>query len=363
MGLDRFGEAVENPKCNDGPEVGGVGWGTNVSVEITYGSTTGFVRTMMNPDGDDTPWDQRRPPVGNVCADIWGVPNDLDDTAHDWVDVGTSDWSGECWFRYHPPFGFGTTWPNLSYNSTQCMLVGFFGTVGESHGIILAGSTVAAKFSEWGGATYNCTGTLASLNGQWQHLAVTMDRDGLMSLYIDGVAVGTVDISGSAAYDVTGANAGRRYAHINGYPVGGTRNFYTSGFMAGWAFHRRVLTAAEIRAAWIGRKMTLTPDTEHHVWCAHQQWDFTTPFDPNATDNNGTIGFMTNDASPYVGHGMVIDGWNRESYTYYRSDSTSGPPANYMIDWSAQRKHVLLYNNGGIAGPLMTFDDTWSRRQ
>jgi len=113
------------------------------------------------------------------------------------LDIGTSDWSFSCWFK---------TTANLSSSSNLYTIFSNGSSTTAGIDIILRGST------PWNGILVRlCDGSsyydfkpesdLSSTisNGAWHHLAVTLDRDGDLVIYLNNSAVQTVSIAAHAA--------------------------------------------------------------------------------------------------------------------------------------------------------------------
>jgi hypothetical protein len=87
------------------------------------------------------------------------------------------------------------------------------------------GNVLTFKFSDGSAPSYTPANTTTSLQNVWRHFAVTVDRNGYATTYLNGVADGTpVDISGLTS----GANAvslylGRDGTNFGQVDLGGVR--------------------------------------------------------------------------------------------------------------------------------------------
>lgn len=97
------------------------------------------------------------------------------------------------------------------------------------------------------GSTYIRNSAMTAVVGKWYHVAVTMDRDGLMSLYVDGVLDNTLSISAENATNITNTEV----FNIGGNNSGG--NTFFGGVADDARLYNRVLSAAEILAIYQAR--------------------------------------------------------------------------------------------------------------
>jgi len=152
------------------------------------------------------------------------------------LDIGTSDWSFSCWFK---------TTASLSSSSNLYTIFANGSSATAGIDIILRGSTL------WNGILVRlCDGSsyydfkpdsdLSSTinNGAWHHLAVTIDRDGNLVIYLDASAVKTKSITAYSAKNFY-SSYDHKIGVLNfGYSFDGTLDEI--------GIWKRVLTLAEI---------------------------------------------------------------------------------------------------------------------
>ncbi len=111
---------------------------------------------------------------------------DLGDVA----DMGTSDYSVSLWFK--------TTDTNYSLFSKS-----FYGGANSRFFLIDEGAGLYAGFH--GTSIIETARVPGYNNGSWHNAVVVFDRDGAMTLYVDGTPVASADISAQAAHDMQSA--------------------------------------------------------------------------------------------------------------------------------------------------------------
>ena len=93
--------------------------------------------------------------------------------------------------------------------------------------------------------------SLLSVN-TWHHCATVYDRDGLMSIYIDGVLADTMDISDGAALDLGGHNLFGLGAYQNSSGSAFTQLFF-NGWLSEVRVWNKVRSQADIQADMLKR--------------------------------------------------------------------------------------------------------------
>lgn len=109
-------------------------------------------------------------------------------------DVGTNDWTVTAWYKTSVSSGLRaiiTKNPNAGNDRW-----GLYLNAGRPI-FVLQTTSAFNKNAD----------TLNTADGLWHHHAVTLDRDGLMTHYTDGVADGTLDISSEVARDISNTTA------------------------------------------------------------------------------------------------------------------------------------------------------------
>lgn len=152
----------------------------------------------------------------------------------DVLDVGLTDFSFEAWIR----------------------------TTQTTNGAFISKSIYGAASNRWYGAirsglievmfnqrpeTAMVTSITAVNDGEWHHIAATLNRNGLLTLYIDGVIEGTADASTFAATDYISDFPLRIGAYTDSDGVGYT-NWKYLGDIDEVAIYRHLLTSNDIIA-------------------------------------------------------------------------------------------------------------------
>ncbi|PJK27668.1 beta strand repeat-containing protein, partial [Minwuia thermotolerans] len=110
---------------------------------------------------------------------------------------GTSDLSFEAWLTP----GISADMAVLDMRADQAGFEKgfFFGFVADGQGGLIS----HARIADGAGNVITLDGSALSLAGTAQHFAVTVDRDGLMSILVDGVVDQTIDISSLDGVDIS----------------------------------------------------------------------------------------------------------------------------------------------------------------
>ena len=163
----------------------------------------------------------------------------------DILDMGLNNWSHQIWFK--------TTSENA----------GIMGkSVYASHagrwGVYFLGNTLKTKFQGNAVPTNNITldavpqaGNINWNDGEWHNVTVTINRLGLMTLYMDGVYNTSVSIANQATINMN--NSAQFYIGAYGNTIDGTtpdNRMYLDGSVREARIWDRVLTPAEIAANW-----------------------------------------------------------------------------------------------------------------
>jgi hypothetical protein len=214
-----------------------------------------------------TPWDPFDDPGNYEFNATTYTQSMMDDytggSALSYGNLGLNDLSIECWMRYFPD---GSNWYRndatpAGHNSIFCGYNMNIGAGNNYFGLGLDALNASATFGTGTnppGNVYQVTGTPPD-DGEWHHWCNTCDRSGLMTFYIDGVLLGTVDISAEVANNMTD---GDRY-YIGTLRaldmLGGTVR--AMGLIGAAAFHTQVLTVAEIKDSVMGRRTQQVTNT------------------------------------------------------------------------------------------------------
>lgn len=152
----------------------------------------------------------------------------------DRFNMGTSDWSVCCWFNSSSLVGTRTL--VRKGDGASPAPTWFLRTSGANLNGILFLS---------GASNISITGSVTLTTGKWYHAAITYDRDGVMSLYLNGVSDATpVDISSGSAWNITTTDHGGIGAFFDGTPGNILEEF--SGKIDQPQIFRRCLSQSEI---------------------------------------------------------------------------------------------------------------------
>ena len=326
--LDRFG-GTKSKLCNPGPAT----------------SKPSPFPTAINV-GDPIP------EVNCIVHTQIGV-QDADQVLITFPNLGVDDYSVEMWFKFLPDDGV-----DVDLYRDEAIPVGWNGMLcgwprsGNYFGITMSGTQIGVAFgtdTNPPGNTYVATVARTRISDmEWHHLVGTFDRSGLATFYVDGVAMITIDISAEVITDLT--TTPLRYVgnnSIQNTPLTGTSYV---GLTSMAAFHRTVLTAAQIRSAWIGRTINLLATTEAAYVFAESYresdrvWDgVTSP----ATPASGDVYWTEGD--------FAMDLWGGPIYRLFMYNSTRW----YVLDQSGNGRHMAM--NSATWNKWFTFDPTWDK--
>jgi hypothetical protein len=173
------------------------------------------------------------------------------------------------------------------------------GTGDASHGFWLYNTNTGvleAGLTDGEGLRKLKAGTVSINTGEWVHLVATFDRDGLLTLYVNGVEDGTTGIAGEG--DISPGS----YPFRIGARDGASQSF--SGVIDDVRVYARVLSSAEVRYHY-----------NRGAPVAHWKFDEgsgTTVYDATSNNNNGTMYWMSTSTNAWiqgrVGGALQFDG-------------------------------------------------------
>ena len=178
--------------------------------------------------------------IGNPAVDyalLFDGNNDYV-TMTDVNDVGTSDFTISTWFRY-----------SATENTLPQLINKYNGGMGYGLEIVDDGSEDDGKiraFIKNASARINALSTGATAkDGDWHHVAATWDRDGNLTVYLDGIAGTSVSINTQSGDDIQNA-----LAFVIGAENDHTAQFF-KGFINEVAFWTAVLNEAQVQTLYI----------------------------------------------------------------------------------------------------------------
>ena len=178
--------------------------------------------------------------IGNPAVDyalLFDGNNDYV-TMTDVNDVGTSDFTISTWFRY-----------SATENTLPQLVNKYNGGMGYGLEIVDDGSEDDGKiraFIKNASARINALSTGATAkDGDWHHVAATWDRDGNLTVYLDGIAGTSVSINTQSGDDIQNA-----LAFVIGAENDHTAQFF-KGFINEVAFWTAVLNEAQVQTLFI----------------------------------------------------------------------------------------------------------------
>ncbi|MCT4623306.1 MAG: LamG domain-containing protein, partial [Schleiferiaceae bacterium] len=200
--------------------------------------------------GDEVRLEFSYPPPGNYSVEFDGV-NQLIEVPHQAaLDFGNTEFSVEFWFNPD-----NTAGPAIMFSKISATGVGY--AIGINAGLL------TVTLNDGSGVPVVITGTTPLQTGVWQHCAVTFDRMGDCTLYLDGLIdaiqtiVGVGSIANSDAIGIGGPA-------VN---VGGLANYF-AGKIDEARVWSRVIAGTEISA---NLTLHLNPDNEIGL---NGYWDF-----------------------------------------------------------------------------------------
>ena len=178
--------------------------------------------------------------IGNPAVDyalLFDGNNDYV-TMTDVNDVGTSDFTISTWFRY-----------SATENTLPQLVNKYNGGMGYGLEIVDDGSEDDGKiraFIKNASARINALSTGATAkDGDWHHVVATWDRDGNLTVYLDGIAGTSVSINTQSGDDIQNA-----LAFVIGAENDHTAQFF-KGFINEVAFWTAVLNEAQVQTLFI----------------------------------------------------------------------------------------------------------------
>ena len=159
----------------------------------------------------------------------------------DILDMGTSDWSYQIWFK--------TTSANGGLMG-KSILGSVAGRWSISFSASVPGKLVAVFQGNSSVALYSINATGAWNDGNWHNATVTCDRDGDMTLYMDGTYNNKLSISASSAINMN--TAGHFFIGTYGNAAGTApaAGWYFKGSLDEARVWNKCLTPAEVAANW-----------------------------------------------------------------------------------------------------------------
>ena len=199
-------------------------------------------------------------------------------TMTDVHDVGTSDFTISTWFRY-----------SATENTLPQLINKYNGGMGYGLEIVDDGSEDDGKiraFIKNASARINALSTGATAkDGDWHHVAATWDRDGNLTVYLDGIAGTSVSINTQSGDDIQNA-----LAFVIGAENDHTAQFF-KGFINEVAFWTAVLNEAQVQTLFIqGFSFSATNIANEDL---AGYWNFNDQTDPtddvSSSNNTGDI--------------------------------------------------------------------------
>jgi len=153
--------------------------------------------TSNNNDGTKTGANEPIEAAGRIgkAQDFDGINDKI--SLGDALDMGTGDFTLECWL--------------YADETAQTVYAGVMGKANTSSGGIIgyslyfANNNLGARLGN-GATNVNALVAYAAYGNVWTHVVAVFDRDGLLTIYLNGVDVVHPDLSGLVAYDQQNAN-------------------------------------------------------------------------------------------------------------------------------------------------------------
>ena len=250
--------------------------------------------------------------------------------------IGLDDYSLEVWFRHFPwPTYYRNNATPVGFNSVMC---GYW-VAGNYHGLGFDGNNCVMSFGRGTvppGWIFDVA-VVPPQDGEWHHWCATYARAGNATFYIDGVVQGAVDISAQVATNID--DTGRRYIGMNRALDAFLGTAHHMGLTGAFAFHRAVLTTAEIKDSVMGRRVQTLVTTEG-------AWDFRA----NYYIPPENVRFYDAETDPIY----IPQGWTRD----VRRASLSALPFYLIIpDLSGNSRDMNLRSSP--SSYWVSFDPSW----
>lgn len=151
------------------------------------------------------------------------------------LNIGLNSWTVSCWFKIN------------SYSSGVQGIIGK--TSARSYGgrytMFIETGTLYALFQPWDNYTVSTSITPYN-NSQWHQAVMTIDRTGFLTLYMNGISVGTPsNISSTSGVNL---NASTDYLFVGSYAnnTGQTPSSFFNGSIGSAQIYNRALSTAEV---------------------------------------------------------------------------------------------------------------------
>jgi hypothetical protein len=161
--------------------------------------------------------------------DLDGINDYMEVNDHNDLEIGTGDFSLSLWFKRN-----SSTTGNL-----RLLSKGAGADTDGGYTIFGSDNTLTAMIGDGSSARVGVGGSYAGV-GVWHHLAVTMDRDGLMRMYVNGQSVGSSSISALNGMDISNTRKLNLGRNVTG------SNLYWPGSMDEVRLYKRHLSSDEV---------------------------------------------------------------------------------------------------------------------
>jgi len=164
------------------------------------------------------------------------------------LSIGTNDYTIGGWFNAKTLNGYFFA----AYNSTPAVFLS-----------VSAVGALSSRYYDSGGVdVYATSGNVIRVN-EWNHLAITGDRDGLLSIYLNGESAATVSIASGAANSLTTANQFLIGAAGSTASIISPLNFDCADFRL---YNGKCLSATEIKNWYLEYAKKPVYDTQPELW-------------------------------------------------------------------------------------------------
>ena len=155
------------------------------------------------------------------------------DGVDDYIDIGAVPIDEE-------PFSI-FCWISIDgYSAGNKFMFGNAGTVAQAFGLYASGSTYKLRFEATGTGTQVNGSEDIPHDGTWHFVGVTLQKDGTLQFYVDGVASG-----GTSSY-------AKSYTASDDYYIGRDRTAYFKGGIVNLSVHNLALSASEVKELYSG---------------------------------------------------------------------------------------------------------------
>ena len=198
------------------------------------------------------------------------------------IDFTSSDFTTEAWIK-------------TDSNSLDQGIIGTgnpynFGGSGWALGYVAASTVLSFQINNGSGGNAYKFITVSDLSGSWHHVAASVDRNGNAIMYLDGLAIGTLDVSGES-----GGSLGSNPLNIGKLGIGA---LYFDGKIDEVRIFGHILSAAQIAQNYNNGKPLYNTIAHQQLSAADTSWVADVTINDAQTSNSDSTTKSTNAIDP-----------------------------------------------------------------